>query len=462
MQDILELGLVWGIGALGLLSLIVFAAAALYMLAGLWQQRRPVALLIAASLLALAFTPPGAWIISLGCALVVTAQAVSYVWFAARALRSRRRPEGWQGPLPSVTLIVPAKDEELVIESTLASLGGLDYPRDLLQVVVVDDGSTDATLARAQAAAADLRHGATVVHFEASAGKARRVNEVVRTLDSEFVLLLDADHWVECDFIQRLLDGFGTDRQIACVQVASQVRNGGTNLLTRSLEMEYLFRCRGIYPGKPLGIFVGSGGMFRRSALLEVGGFDPAMLTEDVEITYRLYGNGQRVVYDDSTCSYDLAPVDFRNFFNQRHRWMRGLFQALARHAHEPERHPALAKALPYLVQFTLDGFGVLCSCVLQAYFTLGAVGLLPFRFAPAIFALLASSTFAFAVGFVRAGRLDRLLSMGLLPLYMVAHTIPMAWALIDGYVLGKPIVWVKTERGVQASDRVGLSGGRA
>jgi biofilm PGA synthesis N-glycosyltransferase PgaC len=248
MLDALDLLVTWVVGGLGVLSLVVLGAAALYLLSELFRQKRALAFGVATLLLAVSFTPPGVWVVSLGCAVVVAVQSLCYLGFAARTLLRRRRASSlWAGPLPDVTVIVPAKDEEVVIEATLRSLDALDYPRELLHIVLIDDGSTDATQARARAVSESMRHAVQIVHFDVSAGKARRLNALVRTLDTEFVLLLDADHWVEVDLVQSMLNAFGSDREVACVQVGSQVRNGSTNALTRALEMEYLFRCKGIY-----------------------------------------------------------------------------------------------------------------------------------------------------------------------------------------------------------------------
>jgi cellulose synthase/poly-beta-1,6-N-acetylglucosamine synthase-like glycosyltransferase len=189
--------------------------------------------------------------------------------------------------------------------------------------------------------------------------------------------------------------------------------------------------------------------MFERRALLQVGCFDADMLTEDAEISYRLYEHGKRILYDDSLSTHDLAPVNFRNFFNQRHRWMQGLWQAMLAHLARRQDRRLSGRLGAYFVQFTFDGFGALCLCWLEALIALSALGLvaLPAALVIPVYALLLSSGFALSVGALRSRRPLNLLLLPLLPGYIVLHTIPMAWALVDSYVLKKPLVWVKTER---------------
>jgi biofilm PGA synthesis N-glycosyltransferase PgaC len=307
-----------------------------------------------------------------------------------------------------------------------------------------------------------MSHRVEVRSFDRSQGKALRLNQLLSTLEAEFVLLLDADHRVAPDIVQRLLRHFQNGPDVAGVQAASAVRNGHVNWLTRALEMEYLFRCQGIYPGKPMGIFVGSGGLFRRADLLEVGGFDSSMLTEDVELSYRLYASGKRIVYDPTACTYELATQDFRNFFNQRHRWMQGLWQAMLAHAPRSRGRHGLRRVLPYFMQFTSDGFMALCLAVLCMYALLENVGLMGQLPRLPLYLVMLSCSLSFGVGFVRAQRRDLILLLPLVFVYSVLHAIPMAWALIDAYVLGKPRVWVKTERSAEQVRPIRLSRGRA
>ena len=445
--------------ALGAASLLIFTLCALYMLNGLRQEGRYLRLLAALAVIALALTHLGALTLAFACSVVVLAQAASYTYFAARtALRRSPPARVWSRALPRVAVVITARDEAPIIDATLRSLDSLAYPRDLLKLVLVDDGSTDGMAEIAKVRAASMAHRLRIVSHPSSAGKAQRLNEVILTLDSEYVLVLDADHWVPPNLLPRMLAGFEHDPEVACVQAASAVRNAGDNLLTKLLEMEYQFRCKGVYPGKRLGIFLGSGGMFERRALLQVGCFDADMLTEDAEISYRLYEHGKRIVYDDSLSTHDLAPANFRNFFNQRHRWMRGLWQAMLAHLARRQDRRLSGRLGAYFVQFTFDGFGALCLCWLEAMVALSALGLvaLPAALVIPVHALLLSSGFAFSVGALRSRRPLNLLLLPLLPAYIVLHTIPMAWALVDSYVLKKPLVWVKTERSMREDTATG------
>jgi cellulose synthase/poly-beta-1,6-N-acetylglucosamine synthase-like glycosyltransferase len=445
---------------LGALSALLFASALAYAAFGLRRQRRYAATAMTLLAFAAAFTPLGIWVVCVIGGAVVVAQASCYLYFAARTLLRRRPPErALAGPLPSVAVIVAARDESAVIADTLLSLDELDYPRELLEIVVIDDGSSDRTDALAAAVQGRARHRMSVRRHGISGGKARRLNEATAELSSELVLFLDADHQVEPDLIRGMVALLDGRPDVACVQVASSARNADENLLTKLLEMEYLFRCHSLYSGKQVAMFVGSGGMVRRAALERVGGFDPEMLTEDVEMSYRLYRAGHRIVYDDSLTTYDLAASTFKSFFTQRLRWMRGLWQAMALHRHE--RRAGLGRVRAYYLQFCLDGFGALCLCLLMMYFTVAWFGLIAFPATAVILYMLASCALSFSLGCVRGGQPGKLLYLPLVPVYIVVHTIPMSWALIDSFLLRRPLTWVKTERAAHAGAEL-IIGGRA
>jgi cellulose synthase/poly-beta-1,6-N-acetylglucosamine synthase-like glycosyltransferase len=450
---------------LGLLSTALFASALVYAADALRRQRRFVALAVTLLVAVLAASRPGLWLVCALCALVVVAQASCYLYFSVRTLFRRSAPpmELPDGrAVPSVVVLVAARDEAQVISETMRSLDALDYPRDSLEIVVIDDGSSDETYALTAAARRQGRHRVTIRSHAASGGKARRLNEAVAETSGEFLLFLDADHQVEPDLVRRLVAQLVAEPQLGCVQVASSARNANENLLTRLLEMEYLFRCYALYSGKRVAMFVGSGGMVRRAALQRAGGFHTEMLTEDVEMSYRLYRSGYRVSYDDTLCTHDLAANTFKNFFNQRLRWMRGLWQAMAHHRHESEREVPLGEVRAHYVQFCLDGFGALCLCVLMMSFALASLGWRSFPVTPVIVYMLVSCGVSFGLGCVRGGQPGKLLYLPLVPVYIIAHTIPMSWALLDSFLLDKPLQWVKTDRAVVPSAESPAAGGPA
>ncbi len=442
----------------GIVALGVLATGAIYMLDGLLRQGRYAAFSLALALCCAAFSSAGVWVVSVLSGLLLVGQSAFYCYFAlSTLLRSRRDAPALLGAAPLVTLLVAAKDESAVIEGSLRTWAELDYPRGRLELVIVDDGSTDDTAARVSSLAPSLTHDLRVLRHAASGGKARRLNEVVRELDSEFVLILDADHWVEPDLIRRMLARFTRAPDVACVQVASRPRNAPQNFLTKMQAIEYTFRCHGIYPGKPIGLFLGSGGMFRRSAFTAVNGFCEDMLTEDAEISYRLYDAGFCIAYDDHLETHDLAPATLESFISQRRRWMQGLWQAMITHF-DVRKPLGRGGFRAHFIQSTLEGVCALCLCVLVAYFALDQFGLARFHALAPINAMLGSCALGFAVGCFRARRLFDLLYLPLIPVYVILHAVPMARALIDSYVLGKPLVWVKTERsaaGVNAHERL-------
>jgi len=469
MRDLIAQVAIRALFVLGMLSAILFSAAFAYSVEGLRRQRRFGALLLVFLVAAAAFSSPGIWLVCAACGLVVVVQATCYLYFSARTLLRRRAPASEQTQLaeplralPTVAIVVAARDEAAVISETLRSLDALDYPSELLEIVVIDDGSSDDTYALAAAIRRRAHHRLTIRQHATSGGKARRLNETTAELRSDFILFLDADHQVEPDLVHRMVASLIADPKLACVQVASSARNADQNVLTKLLEMEYLFRCYALYSGKRVAMFVGSGGMVRREALERAGGFHTEMLTEDVEMSYRLYRAGYHVAYDDSLCTHDLAANTFKSFFVQRHRWMCGLWQAMALHRKETEQHVPLRRVRAYYVQFFLDGFGALCLCVLMMYFALGVLGLIAFPATGVIVYMLVGCGLSFSVGCVRGGQPRKLLYLPLVPVYIIAHTIPMSWALIDSFLLDKPLKWVKTERSPAPASEVSVTGGRA
>lgn len=231
---------------------------------------------------------------------------------------------------PSVSILVPAHNEGLGIENAIQSLLELDYP--FLDIIVINDGSRDDTLERAQKWAGTYRNARVrVVDTGVNVGKAEALNIGIRHSTSEIIVGMDADSLLEPQSILRGVHHF-IDPQVAAVAGNVKVVNRD-KLLTRMQTLEYLlglnlvrrsqgyFQCVNIIPG-PMGFF-------RRKVLNEVGGYESDTYAEDCDLTVKMLARGMRVNYEPEAISWTEAPETINDLITQRYRWTRGILQAL-------------------------------------------------------------------------------------------------------------------------------------
>ena len=231
---------------------------------------------------------------------------------------------------PRVSVLISAHNEEAVITQTLDAVCRIDYPD--FEVVVVNDGSRDRTLAKIQPFVDDGR--VRVIHKSVNEGKAMALNDALPCATGEIILIMDADAEPEPDILRQLVPHFRAAR-VAAVTGNPRVKNA-VNFLTRLQLMEFtsivtlLRRSQRIW-----GRIVTVSGVvcaFRRSALADVNGFSPDMATEDIELTWRLQKHFWDVRYEPRAVIWMTVPESLRALFRQRMRWARGLMQVMRRH----------------------------------------------------------------------------------------------------------------------------------
>ena len=243
----------------------------------------------------------------------------------AEAGRARRRS---REPYPvRVTVIVPAHNEARVIAKTLASLRALSWHD--LEVIVVDDGSTDATAEVASAS------GFRVISQKRS-GKAAALNTGIRAATGELVCILDADTLIRTDFLERATVHFARADVAA---VAGNVKVGNRrNLLTRLQALEYIIGLsldrRAQSAGNWITVVPGAAGVFRRSDVVAAGGYSSRTMVEDADLTITLLRNGGTIIYEPHAIVHTEAPETLREVMRQRRRWSFGTIQVV--HAHAP------------------------------------------------------------------------------------------------------------------------------
>jgi len=242
-------------------------------------------------------------------------------------------PPAYFDDLPRVTVQLPIFNEQYVVDRLLDAVCRLDYPREKLDIQLLDD-STDETIEVASALVdryAALGHPVTYLHRDNREGfKAGALAEGLKTAQGEFVAIFDADFVPPSDFLHKCIHHF-TDPRIGMVQTRWTHINRSYSFLTEveailldgHFVMEHSGRARS---GKFFN-FNGTAGMWRRVAIDEAGGWEHDTLTEDTDLSYRAQLKGWKFIYlQDVECPAEL-PVEMTAFKTQQARWAKGLIQ---------------------------------------------------------------------------------------------------------------------------------------
>jgi cellulose synthase/poly-beta-1,6-N-acetylglucosamine synthase-like glycosyltransferase len=233
---------------------------------------------------------------------------------------------------PPVSLIVPAFNEGRVIGAAVESLTKLDYPQ--YEIIVVDDGSTDDTLAHAAPLAGDYGNCRVKVLTKKKGGKASALNAGLAVAESPFVLCMDSDSRLAPQTLRVAIPHF-RDPSVGAVAGNVKVVNR-RNLWTRLQALEYVEglnmarRAQGFM--NAVNIVPGPVGMFRRDVLIALGGFDLDTFAEDADLTLKLLVAGWKVRYEPASIAFTEAPERLVDLIQQRYRWTRGILQALGKH----------------------------------------------------------------------------------------------------------------------------------
>jgi cellulose synthase/poly-beta-1,6-N-acetylglucosamine synthase-like glycosyltransferase/peptidoglycan/xylan/chitin deacetylase (PgdA/CDA1 family)/spore germination protein YaaH len=264
-------------------------------------------------------------------AVVLAVGRVAFILPVALLARRRARRQTFDPSYhPSVSVLIAAYNERPVIVRTIHSVLANDYPG--LEVIVVDDGSTDGTGEEV----AGAFEGDPRVHLvrQANAGKAAALNRGIQSAQGEILVCFDADTQIAPEGIARIVRHFEDPRVGA---VAGNVKVGNRiNVLTRWQSIEYItsqnLDRRAYAYLNAITVVPGAVGAWRKSAVVGVGGYQTDTMAEDMELTYRIRRAGWRITADVETLGYTEAPATFRAFFRQRFRWAYGTLQCLWKH----------------------------------------------------------------------------------------------------------------------------------
>ena len=261
-------------------------------------------------------------------------------------------PAGRFEELPRVTVQLPIFNELYVVERLLNSVSELDYPRHLLQIQVLDD-STDETCDMAESGVKQLREQGFDVEYihrtDRTGFKAGALENGMDSCRGEFILILDADFVPKPNLLLDTIHFF-TNPKVGMVQSRWGHINRDYSMLTRiqamfldgHLVLEQTARSRA---GRFIN-FNGTGGLWRRSCIVEAGGWQHDTLTEDLDLSYRAQLAGWKFLFLKDIITPAELPVDMNGFRSQQHRWTKGSIQTCKKILGKVWRSP-----LPLLVK---------------------------------------------------------------------------------------------------------------
>ncbi len=252
------------------------------------------------------------------------------VYLFGRVKRRHPQPAARYQALPHVTIQLPMYNERFVAQRVIEAACAVDYPRDRLEIQVLDD-STDETCGIAQACVERMRrqgHNVVYLHRDDRTGfKAGALEHGLRKAQGEFVAIFDADFIPPRDILHDTLHYF-TDPRIGMVQTRWGHTNRASSLLTQTqailLDGHFLIEHTARNRSGRFMSFNGTAGVWRRSTIEDAGGWEHDTLTEDLDLSYRAQLRGWRFVFLPGVVSPAELPPEMNAFKAQQHRWTKG------------------------------------------------------------------------------------------------------------------------------------------
>jgi cellulose synthase/poly-beta-1,6-N-acetylglucosamine synthase-like glycosyltransferase len=259
--------------------------------------------------------------------------------YSHRAQREKDKTALGDSELPAVSILIPAHNEEVVLDNTLRAISSLTYPEDRFEILVINDASTDRTGEIAErwvSRCSNLR----VIHISAgerAGGKAAALNRGIKYCRFENIAVYDADNTPEPAALRHLAAQLVAHPELGAVIGTFRTVNRKRNLLTRMINIEGLSFQWIVQAGRWMLMRVcslpGTNLIIRRALLESLGGWDENALTEDADLSIQIYQAGYQIKYVPYAITWEQEPEKLSTWFRQRIRWVRGNNYVLTKHA---------------------------------------------------------------------------------------------------------------------------------
>lgn len=270
--------------------------------------------------------------------IVMLIYTIRHYIFSLNRLLARQRlyyNDIYSSRMKTISVLIPMHNEEQVLAYALEALLECDYDRDRLEIIPINDNSTDRTKELLDEYHKKYEFIRPLHRNCPDRGKPAGLNDAMKMAKGEIIIVFDADYRPAKDMLKQLAIAF-EDPEVGAVMGRVIPYNTNKNLLTRLINLErsggYQVDQQARYNLRTIPQYGGTVGGFRKDLMMEMGGFNPLVLAEDTELTYRLYTNGWKVIYANSAECYEEAPETWKVRGRQIRRWARGHNQVLFRY----------------------------------------------------------------------------------------------------------------------------------
>ncbi|MGE5499784.1 MAG: glycosyltransferase [Syntrophothermus sp.] len=247
-----------------------------------------------------------------------------------KSLKEKKEVDSQEYDLPTCSILIPAHNEERVIGPTIEAMMNLNYPKDKLEIIVINDGSSDRTKEIIEHyASIDKR----VVLFDipkgqGGKGKSRTLNLGIKKAKSEVIAIYDADNTPDPEALRYLVIQLVTNKDLGAVIGKFRTVNKNTNLLTRFINIETLSFQSMLQAGRwqmhNIATLPGTNFVMWNWLINKLDGWDEEALTEDSELSIRIYEEGYKIKFIPYAITYEQEPQEWKVWLKQRGRWVRG------------------------------------------------------------------------------------------------------------------------------------------
>ncbi len=247
-----------------------------------------------------------------------------------RSMKEKEDVDGQVFTFPSCSILIPAHNEEKVIGATIESMLNLDYPKKKLRIIVINDGSTDSTKKIIERYA---KRDSRVELFDipkgkGGKGKSRALNLGVKRVKSDVIAVYDADNTPEKNSLRYLVAQLLLNKELGGVIGKFRTVNKNHNLLTKFINVETLSFQSMLQAGRwqmhGIATLPGTNFVMWTSIIRQLDGWDEEALTEDSELSIRIYEAGYKIKYIPYAITYEQEPQEWKVWIKQRMRWVRG------------------------------------------------------------------------------------------------------------------------------------------